>query len=322
MLKATVILFCYNQEATVGRAIESVLRQRCDYPYEILVADDGSPDGTRRVCEEYASKYPDLIRMLPAAPNKGLVDNYYDAVAASRGEYVADCAGDDEWGAPDRLQRCIELLDRHKDISVVYTDTVTINEARNGAAASPASTRSSGDAEAPTRRSGREILLSVLNHVNSIPYVLSSALYKREPVARALSESPRLLRCPDGGVEDVPLIAFLGSVGDAMHLPIEGYRYYISGESVSNNLSDEKDYWFTARVSSMTLRLGRLYQLTFRQQRDHFRAKFNYMAAMARRSGNRALLRDLRKRRREWGHPLPLKARLNLLLLRLGYRGV
>lgn len=88
---ATVILLCYKQESTIRRAIESVLRQRCRYSYEILVADDASPDATRRICEEYATRYPETVRMLPPAPNKGLVDNYFDAVLASRGKYVADC---------------------------------------------------------------------------------------------------------------------------------------------------------------------------------------------------------------------------------------
>lgn len=317
MIKATVILLCYKQEDTVARAIESVLRQECDYPFEILIADDASPDGTRAICERYAKEYPDIIRMLPPTANKGLVDNYYDAVIAARGEYVADCAGDDEWLDTSRLQRSIALLDSHEDIPVVYTDTETVTG--NSGSGVGHSAHSDEAAPLPERRKGRDILLEVLNHVDSIPYVLSSALYRRRPVVDMLQREPDLLRCHDGGVEDISLIAFLGSQGDALHLPIVGYRYYIAGESVSNNLSDEKDYHFTARVSSMTLRLGRRYGLSFPQQREHFRAKFNYMAAKARRSGRRELIGDLLQRRREWGKPLPLRAWIHLLLLRCGY---
>ncbi|MDE7441540.1 MAG: glycosyltransferase, partial [Muribaculaceae bacterium] len=38
-MKATIIILTYNQVATIGRAIESVLRQECRYPFELLIAD-------------------------------------------------------------------------------------------------------------------------------------------------------------------------------------------------------------------------------------------------------------------------------------------
>ncbi len=312
---ATVILLCYKQESTIRRAIESVLRQRCRYSYEILVADDASPDATRRICEEYATRYPETVRMLPPAPNKGLVDNYFDAVLASRGKYVADCAGDDEWVDPSRLERCIEILEADKELSVAFTSTETVCGDRiTGGHDSPQ--------EAPgSRISGAVLLHRVLDHTNSIPYVLSAALYRRVPVVEALSVTPGILRCHDGGVEDIPLIAFLGSIGDAMKVDMTGYRYYIEGESISNNLSAEKDYWFTARVSSMTCRLGRHYGLPLSAQRHHYREKFNYMAAKARQSGSKALITDMLRRRREWGMPLPPKAVIHTLLALAGWHG-
>ncbi|MDE7080377.1 MAG: glycosyltransferase [Muribaculaceae bacterium] len=312
-LMATVILLCYRQQSTIRRALESVLRQECRYRYEILVADDASPDATRAICEEYAAMYPDIVRMLPPAPNKGLIDNYFDAVLAARGKYVSDCAGDDEWADPHRLERCIEILEDNPAISVAFTSTETICEGIS----SPG--HDSPGIPAGCAITGRDVLHKVLDHTDSIPYVLSAALYRRAPVAEALLSTPEILRCHDGGVEDIPLIAFLASIGDAMKVDMTGYRYYIEGESISNNLPHEKDYWFTARVSSMTYRLGRHYGLPVRAQLNHFKTKFSYMAAQARQSGNRALIADMLRRRRQWGLPLPVKAVAHVLLSLVGY---
>lgn len=316
-LRATVILLCYNQESKIRAAMESVLRQRCPYRFEILVADDDSSDRTRVICEEYAARYPGIVRLLPPHPNKGIVDNYFDAVLNARGEYVADCAGDDRWEDPDRLRRSIEALDADASLSVVFTDTVLVRENVDG---SETALRIMGDEVLPERVAGKDILLRVLNHTTALPYVLSSALFRRSPVVDALSATPDILRCHAAGVEDVPLIAFLATKGDALHLPVVGYRYYIGGESASNNLSAQKDYRFVAGITSMVRRLGKHYGLKPSQQHDHFREKFNYMAAQVRRSGDRTLMTDFNARLREWPFSLPLRGRIHLLLSRLGYR--
>ena len=67
----SVLILTYNQEDTIARAIESVLAQQADVSYEIIIGDDASTDNTRRVCQEYVSRYPEIIRLMPATPNKG-----------------------------------------------------------------------------------------------------------------------------------------------------------------------------------------------------------------------------------------------------------
>ncbi len=316
---ATVILLCYNQKDTVARAIESLLRQECPYRYEILVADDCSEDGTTEICREYAARFPDIFRMLPREKNKGLIDNYFDAVKAARGAYVADCAGDDEWLDSRRLRLQIEALDADKTLSAV-TCGVEVCHTADGRRDISRGSVFKGDDDKALRAEGPDVLKGTLDSVAGLPFVLSGALYRREPVVRTLDESPGILRCHDGGVEDIPLLCVLAKAGDVLSLPIVGYRYYIDGESISNNLSYEKQYRFYASVSSMVRRLGEYYGFTPQDQIDFFRAKFLYMASLARLSGNKALASDLKRRCREWGMPLPLKARLHLLLLRLSPR--
>lgn len=316
-VKATVILLAYRQKDTVGRAIESLLRQDCRYAYEILVADDGSTDGTREVCEEYAGRYPDLIRMLPPAPNKGLVDNYFDAMSAAKGEYVADCAGDDEWLEPKRLELQIEALDADAGLSAVCCD-VEVYDGRSGSSKiNEGSLFRHADQSLPVRVSGRNVTVGALNSVDGLPFVLSGALYRRAGILEMLDRNPDMLRCHDGGVEDIPVISALGMSGDVLHLPIVGYRYHVEGETLSNNLTSEKEYWFYARVSSMVRRLGREYGLSASDQSDFFRSKIKYMAYLAAKLKSKRIETDLKRRVAEWGLPLPIKVRIRLMLLRL-----
>lgn len=92
----SVIVLTYNQEHCIARTLDSVLRQEVRGGLEVVIGDDASTDSTRAICEDYAGRYPGLIRLMPPAPNKGLVRNYYDCLAACRGRYITDCAGDDE----------------------------------------------------------------------------------------------------------------------------------------------------------------------------------------------------------------------------------
>ena len=60
----SVCVRTYNQERFVSEALDSVLMQKTSFPFEIIVSDDCSKDGTRDVLREYQTKYPDRIRLI------------------------------------------------------------------------------------------------------------------------------------------------------------------------------------------------------------------------------------------------------------------
>ncbi|MDE6558271.1 MAG: glycosyltransferase, partial [Muribaculaceae bacterium] len=194
-IKASIIILTYNQAATIGRAIESVLRQRPPYPYEIIIADDNSTDRTREIAESYAAQHPSIIRILPPHQNLGLVGNYFHALSQCRGEYIGDCAGDDEWLDETRMARQIEILDSDPGISVVFTD---VEEYRIDSDGNLTSDLHSSN---PQRKRwmrplipGREILLATLNHTTSLPLTLSAALYRKSIIERQLRISPHTVK--------------------------------------------------------------------------------------------------------------------------------
>lgn len=136
--KVSVVVCTYNQEKTIARTLDSILAQNGNYPYEIILGEDGSKDGTRTVCEEYAKRFPDIIKLLPAAPNKGMMRNWRDCLAECKGEYIMACAGDDWWHNPDKIKIQVEFMDHNPDYVMCYTGAIRNNLKMNTITKMPA----------------------------------------------------------------------------------------------------------------------------------------------------------------------------------------
>lgn len=118
---ASVICVTYNHAPYIRQALDSFLMQKTTFPYEIIIADDCSTDGTSAICAEYAAKYPDKIRHIRGEYNVGGVENERRAIEAAQGEYVALCEGDDYWTDSKKLQKQVDFLETHSDYSVTWT---------------------------------------------------------------------------------------------------------------------------------------------------------------------------------------------------------
>jgi len=124
----SIVVICYNQQETIARTLDSILAQKTKYLFEIIIGEDASTDGyTRLVCNEYALKFPKIIKLLPAAPNKGLMKNYSDCLKECRGKYIATCTGDDWWHNPNKLQLQVDFLEQHPQYGVVHTEADIYN---------------------------------------------------------------------------------------------------------------------------------------------------------------------------------------------------
>jgi glycosyltransferase involved in cell wall biosynthesis len=114
-IKVSVAVITYNQEKTIGRAIDSILEQKTDFRYEILIADDASSDGTPEILKEYSVRYPDLIKIRLRNKNGGATKNSYDLFMEASGEYIAFLEGDDYWTDRNKLAMQAEFLDLHDE---------------------------------------------------------------------------------------------------------------------------------------------------------------------------------------------------------------
>src|SRR6476660_2284633 len=102
----SVILNCYNHEPYIGEAIESVLGQSFA-DFELIIIDNGSTDGSRRVIESYSD---DRIRLILHDGNESISRRLNEGIAAARGEFISILYSDDIF-LPHKLQRQMAILD-------------------------------------------------------------------------------------------------------------------------------------------------------------------------------------------------------------------
>lgn len=122
-------IIVYNQKQWIKQCLDGMLAQECDFPYNIVVADDCSTDGTQDVLREYQAQYPDKIKLVLNEQNGHIAKNWVScARALEGGEYVAFCDGDDYWSNPKKLQLQVGYMRAHTDCVAVSTDVDNIDE--------------------------------------------------------------------------------------------------------------------------------------------------------------------------------------------------
>jgi glycosyltransferase involved in cell wall biosynthesis len=119
----SVLVVFFNEERFLEEAVASVYAQTCPH-WEILLADDGSSDGSTRIAKEFARRDPARVRYLehPGHQNRGASATRNLAARAARGEWIAFLDGDDVW-LPMRLERSVALAQAHPEADMVYAKT-------------------------------------------------------------------------------------------------------------------------------------------------------------------------------------------------------
>jgi glycosyltransferase involved in cell wall biosynthesis len=109
-----IIMLTYNHENYIEKAIESVLMQRTQYSYRIMIGEDCSTDSTRQIVKRYYKKYPDKFELYLWNQNVGVNINSLELVKNCKGKYIAQIEGDDYWTDPNKLEKQITFLENHK----------------------------------------------------------------------------------------------------------------------------------------------------------------------------------------------------------------
>jgi glycosyltransferase involved in cell wall biosynthesis len=118
--KVSVCMLAYNQERFVAQAIESALAQETNFPYELVIGEDCSTDGTRDIVIDLARRHPDVIRLNLAEKNQGAKNNFMRTFAECRGEYLAILECDDYWTDPGKLQMQVDALDANPSWAICF----------------------------------------------------------------------------------------------------------------------------------------------------------------------------------------------------------
>lgn len=123
-------MITYNHEKYIGRAIESVLLQKCNFPIELVIGEDCSTDSTRKICEEY-QRNNNIIKLLPSEKNLGIIPNFIRTLSSCKGKYIAVCEGDDHWIDPLKLQKQVDYLEKNENVCLVASNYIIYDEETN-----------------------------------------------------------------------------------------------------------------------------------------------------------------------------------------------
>ena len=274
-LAVSVLVVTYNHARFVRQALDSAIAQRLPQPFEVLVSEDCSTDGTREIVEEYAKRHPHLVRLLLSERNLHSNEVVARGVRAARGRYVAVLDGDDYWTSDDKLGAQVAFLDVRPDVTICFHNVQVVDEYSQ-------TTGRLWNAPGQPEVSGLHELL----RGNFI--ATSSVVYRRA----AVSEIPAWY----GGffpVTDWPLHVLYAREGRIGYLDRTLGAYRLHGGGLFSTLGEREkleanaDFYRRLRAFSP----GPLAAEVARGQRDYF---FGWAEEFRRRGDRRMLLRCLR----------------------------
>lgn len=137
-IKVSVLLTFYNQEKYVDKALESILDQKTNFDYEVLVGDDGSCDHTIEKVQSWIDRFPQKVHLyvMPREekdfqPGFRASRNRLNLLNHVKGDYFIYLDGDDYFSNMNKLQNQVDILERGEnlhcvacghDITVLYPD--------------------------------------------------------------------------------------------------------------------------------------------------------------------------------------------------------
>jgi glycosyltransferase involved in cell wall biosynthesis len=205
----SVVMPVFNAKPYLSDAIRSILDQTWG-DFELIVADDGSTDGSARLALRYAAD-DDRVRVL-LLPHRG-IETMRIAVDAARGDLIARMDADDI-SEPTRLAEQVTFMREHVEVAAVGTWLT-----RTDPYGSPA-----GEQCPPTEH---EAIDAALLRGEGSPIVQGTTMYRRSSLQQAGG-----WRSDYGWVEDLDLFLRLAEVGRLANLPRKLYRYRRHPQSV------------------------------------------------------------------------------------------
>lgn len=310
----SVILLCYNQEDFIAQAIESVLAQETDFAYEIILGDDASSDDTARICRQYKNIYPDKIVLQLNESNKGICRNYFDCLMMAQGEYIADCAGDDFWLDPLKLQREVDTFRAHPRISFVYARSKNWIQNR----------QEFDEYQSPHQKMmlrekdfGPATAARFLSKRYFPTVVLSAATYRKEIVLKAYQEYPEIFVGEAVVAEDLPITAVLLMAGPACYLPYDHLGYRELDESVSHSRDLYKKHRFIWTCACQTYHIAQSLGLGKKSIKVFMKRAFRDELHYAYQTRNEDFAKEVFRFWKQTGYRRRLKDYVKYILIRI-----
>ncbi len=260
--KVSICLITYNHAPYIRECLDSILMQETGFPYEICMGEDGSTDGTREICLEYAEKHPDCIRLFlrsRSEPERADymsqgVYNHIQTLKMCRGKYLAFCDGDDAWTDPHKLQKQFDIMEANPGVSLVHSDFdkvdgVSGSRVNQVCRQSPSHCQPNPDPDV--------LRYDVIRHYYLIA---ASTVFMRTRDALEIFENNKAVfqSCPMG---DTTTWCELVDYGSFHRMEESTSIYRILPESDSNSISAERKFRFVNGAANLGIMLGGKYNL-------------------------------------------------------------
>jgi glycosyltransferase involved in cell wall biosynthesis len=125
-VRVSVLVLTYNHAPFIAEALDSVLMQRTNFAWELIISEDCSTDGTREIVQDYRRRFPDRIRLLLSEKNLRRLEILGRGIRAARGDFIALLDGDDYWTDPEKLRLQVEYLDAHPECSTCFHNALAV----------------------------------------------------------------------------------------------------------------------------------------------------------------------------------------------------
>ncbi len=301
----------YNHAKYIRHALDGFVKQIFSHPYEIIVHDDCSQDGTQDIIGEYQAKYPDLFKVIYQEENKysqGIKVNLPYMMPLVKGKYLAFCEGDDYWTDEYKLQKQFDAMESHKDCSICIHKVRLVEESGQR------TEHSYPDFEMTSRELRIEDYLQL--EYGEYKYLAqTSSFFLLSSRYRDFLENKPAYGRLEMGIGDLPLKLYLITLGNMYYLQDEMscYRTESIGSFTSRYLKNKANYLKTReQLLIMADKFNEHTKQKYKEYMKQYVVHVNLQIAYA--TGNfRPLLYD--KAFQEWR-----KQTSNLSLLRIWFR--
>lgn len=118
-IEVSICIVAYNQEKYIAQCLESVINQKTDFRFEIIIGEDCSTDKTKAIIESYIDRYPGLITAKFHESNIGASKNVFSTYNLAKGRYIAHLDGDDYF-LPNKLQVQKDFMDNNPTVTLSF----------------------------------------------------------------------------------------------------------------------------------------------------------------------------------------------------------
>ena len=229
MIDLSVLLITYNNEDYIEDTLKSVLKQKGNFTFEIVVGDDCSTDKTLEIINIYASKYPNLFAVKKNESQLGIINNFKTTLDRCQGRYIFDVAGDDLLYTEDAFESMLEPFRKKPNLGFIDsgyneldTDTNKLNLYTN-------KTSIKTDKDAYKKLAYLGLIIPIGTCYNK------EALYKHVDFEYYISENIT--------IEDYPILMDLISNCDFEMVDKNLHTYRVHSNSYSHNKTFKRRYF-------------------------------------------------------------------------------